>query len=432
MFVLPVLTYTQPDAAADALRWRHTHAGPGPGARRAARPRRAPPSRGAPSAAQECSAYWPAGTAAFHIERGHRRRRRPLRRRHRRRRASTARSGVELLVETARLWRSLGPPRPARAGSTSTASPGPDEYTRRGRRQRLHQPDGRSGTCAPPPTSVERYPDEARQARRRRRGGGALAGRGRRHAHPVRRASSGVHQQAEGFTRHQEWDFANTPPEQYPLLLHYPYFDLYRKQVVKQADLVLAMHWRGGRVHRRAEGAQLRLLRGAAPCGTRRCRRAPRRCWPPRWATSSWPTTTCGEAALMDLHDLQREHPRRRPHGLAGRRVARAGRRVRRDARPRRRAVLRPPALQPISRLEFSLQWRGLALRVDVRPHQTTYSLRHGGPDDVVELRHHEQRLRVTCDEPVTVPVPPAEPSGPPPEQPPGRSPLLRLPEREQ
>jgi alpha,alpha-trehalose phosphorylase len=27
-------------------------------------------------------------------------------------------------------------------------------------------------------------------------------------------------------------------------MLHFPYFDLYRKQVVKQADLVLAMHRR--------------------------------------------------------------------------------------------------------------------------------------------------------------------------------------------
>ena len=38
---------------------------------------------------------------------------------------------------------------------------------------------------------------------------------------------------------------SGTPPEQYPLLLHFPYFDLYRKQVVKQADLVLALHRRG-------------------------------------------------------------------------------------------------------------------------------------------------------------------------------------------
>ncbi len=51
----------------------------------------------------------------------------------------------------------------------------------------------------------------------------------------------GVHEQSAGFTRFQRWDFEATPPEHYPLLLHYPYFDLYRKQVVKQADVVLAM-----------------------------------------------------------------------------------------------------------------------------------------------------------------------------------------------
>ena len=54
-----------------------------------------------------------------------------------------------------------------------------------------------------------------------------------------------MHPQAEGFTEHARWDFATTRPDQYPLLLHFPYFDLYRKQVVKQADLVLAMHLRG-------------------------------------------------------------------------------------------------------------------------------------------------------------------------------------------
>jgi alpha,alpha-trehalose phosphorylase len=56
----------------------------------------------------------------------------------------------------------------------------------------------------------------------------------------------GVHSQAAGFTRHQVWDFAATAAGQYPLMLHLPYFDLYRKQVVKQADLVLAMHLSGG------------------------------------------------------------------------------------------------------------------------------------------------------------------------------------------
>ena len=57
----------------------------------------------------------------------------------------------------------------------------------------------------------------------------------------------GVHQQSAGYTRHERWDFEATAPDEYPLLLHFPYFDLYRKQVVKQADLVLAMVMAGDR-----------------------------------------------------------------------------------------------------------------------------------------------------------------------------------------
>lgn len=55
----------------------------------------------------------------------------------------------------------------------------------------------------------------------------------------------GVHPQSEGFTRHGEWNFEATAPDGYPLLLHVPYFQLYRKQLIKQADLVLALHLRG-------------------------------------------------------------------------------------------------------------------------------------------------------------------------------------------
>src|SRR4029079_11577686 len=54
-----------------------------------------------------------------------------------------------------------------------------------------------------------------------------------------------VHPQNEDFTRKAMWDFNGTPADQYPLLLNFPYFDLYRRQVVKQPDLVLAMHFRG-------------------------------------------------------------------------------------------------------------------------------------------------------------------------------------------
>jgi hypothetical protein len=55
----------------------------------------------------------------------------------------------------------------------------------------------------------------------------------------------GVHPQCEGFTQFRHWDFEATRQDQYPLLLNFPYFDLYRKQVVKQADLVMAMYVRG-------------------------------------------------------------------------------------------------------------------------------------------------------------------------------------------
>jgi trehalose/maltose hydrolase-like predicted phosphorylase len=65
-FVLPVLTYTQPSAVANVLRWRHMVL---PEARQRAAclglAGTAFPWR--TIRAQECSGYWPAGTAAFHI-----------------------------------------------------------------------------------------------------------------------------------------------------------------------------------------------------------------------------------------------------------------------------------------------------------------------------------------------------------------------------
>jgi trehalose/maltose hydrolase-like predicted phosphorylase len=60
----------------------------------------------------------------------------------------------------------------------------------------------------------------------------------------------GVHPQSDGFTLHERWDFDSTGADEYPLMLHHPYLQLYRKQVVKQADLVLAMLTCGDRFSR--------------------------------------------------------------------------------------------------------------------------------------------------------------------------------------
>ena len=50
----------------------------------------------------------------------------------------------------------------------------------------------------------------------------------------------GINPQDESFLRKEVWDFENTPIEKYPLLLHYHPLHLYRFQVIKQADVVLA------------------------------------------------------------------------------------------------------------------------------------------------------------------------------------------------
>jgi trehalose/maltose hydrolase-like predicted phosphorylase len=49
-----------------------------------------------------------------------------------------------------------------------------------------------------------------------------------------------IHPQDDSFLDRSPWDFANTPKENYPLLMHYHPLVIYRHQVCKQADLVLA------------------------------------------------------------------------------------------------------------------------------------------------------------------------------------------------
>ncbi len=51
----------------------------------------------------------------------------------------------------------------------------------------------------------------------------------------------GIHLQHDGFLDDEIWDFENTPASKYPLLLHFHPLVIYRHQVIKQADIVLAM-----------------------------------------------------------------------------------------------------------------------------------------------------------------------------------------------
>ncbi|MBN9199820.1 MAG: glycoside hydrolase family 65 protein, partial [Microbacterium chocolatum] len=55
----------------------------------------------------------------------------------------------------------------------------------------------------------------------------------------------GIHPQDHVFLEREIWDLENTPPEKRPLLLHFHPLVIYRYQVLKQADVVLALFLQG-------------------------------------------------------------------------------------------------------------------------------------------------------------------------------------------
>jgi alpha,alpha-trehalose phosphorylase len=239
ILVLPMLTHTMPQAAGDALRWRHSTLDKGK--RRA----RELGHRGAMFPwrtinGDECSGYWPAGTAAVHVSAD-------IAYATAQYIAATADEqfeydcGVELLVETARLCASLGH-RDSSGRFRIEGVTGPDEYSALA--------DNNLFTNL---MAQQNLRDAADACERRVQVAGRLGVNADETAYwrdcandmmvPYNDAL-GVHEQAENFTRQAVWDFAATPSADYPLLLHYPYFELYRKQVVKQADVTLAMYLR--------------------------------------------------------------------------------------------------------------------------------------------------------------------------------------------
>ncbi|GAB3499043.1 glycoside hydrolase family 65 protein [Amycolatopsis cihanbeyliensis] len=418
-FVLPVLTYTMPGAARDALLWRHSTIDKARararqlGLRGAAFPWRS--INGA-----ECSAYWPAGTAAFHVG------------------AAIAEAtvrylaasgdtefdeqhGTELLLETARLWLSLGH-HDQHDGFRIDGVTGPDEYsavtdnnvyTNLMARRNLREA---AAAC-------ERNPDVA-----------AMFGVDATEIGDWRAAADamtmpydellGVHPQSEGFTQHAVWDFASTPAANYPLLLHYPYFDLYRKQVVKQADLVLAMHLCGDaftaeqKARNFAYYEAVTVRDSSLSAGTQAVLAA-------EVGNLDLAYDYLGEAALTDLHDLH-NNVRNGLHmaSLAGAWTAMvAGFGGMRDHGGRLSFAPRLPG--ELNRIAFRMCFRDSRFEVEIHPGETRYRLLSGSP---LRLTHHGSAFELGT-EPVHLPIPRL--TAPPwPEHPAGRAPIRRHPER--
>jgi alpha,alpha-trehalose phosphorylase len=230
-----------------------------------------------------------------------------------------------------------------------------------------------------------------------------------------------VHSQSEGFTQHQRWDFEGTDADHYPLLLHFPYFDLYRKQVIKQADLVLAMHWRGDAFsdeekQRNFDYYEMLTVRDSSLSACTQAVIAA------EVGHLQLAYDYFGEAALIDLDDLE-HNTRDGLHiaSLAGTWiVAVAGFGGMRDHEG---SLTFKPRLPPeLTRLAFRLCFRDRRLRVEVEPGQATYSLHEGDP---LEITHHGEQITVAMDAPVTLPIV-AIPARDAPSQPSGRAPARR------
>ncbi|HZC72588.1 MAG TPA: glycosyl hydrolase family 65 protein [Jatrophihabitans sp.] len=388
-FVLPLLTATAPKAAADALRWRHStmdlakQRAATLGLSGAAFPWRT--IRG-----QECSAYWPAGTAAVHLNADIA--------------VAAARHiwwtgdevferecGLRLLVETARLWMSLG-----YEGDDGhfhiDGVTGPDEYSALADDNTFTNLMAARNLRAAAEVA-DRWPDHtdvtADELKAWRRAAERIA-------LPYNERLR-IHEQSRGFTERERWDFERSARDnEYPLLLHAHYFDLYKRQVIKQADLMLAMHWCGEAF---TPEEKARAFAYYEPLTVRdsslsACTQA---VMAAEVGHLELAAEYLAEAALMDLHDLQ-HNARNGLHiaSLAGSWLALvAGFGGMRDSDDH--LQFRPQLPPGWQLLRFAVRPRRARLHVEITPGRVSYLLegeeplqithRSGGRSDELTLR---------------------------------------------
>jgi alpha,alpha-trehalose phosphorylase len=250
IYVLPFLCYTSPRIAENLLRFRYQML---PQARARARELG---HRGAAFpwrtiSGEEASPYYAAGTAQYHINADIMYALRKYV--HATGDESFLRDcGAEMLVETARLWLDLGFYSAAKGGKFCINSvTGPDEYNtvvnnnaftnlmaRENLRyaaqtvESLRTTDPDSYGALVHKTALD--PSEARAW--------MLAAKSMYVPYDEKLK---IIAQDDSFLDKEPWDFQNTPDDRYPLLLFNHPLNIYRKQVIKQADVVLAMFLHG-------------------------------------------------------------------------------------------------------------------------------------------------------------------------------------------
>ena len=251
IYVLPFLTYTSPKIARNLLTFRYKML---PLARARAKQLG---HRGAlfpwrTISGEEASAYYAAGTAEYHINAD-------IMYAIRKYVQATGdeqfleRCGAEMLVETARLWLDLGFYSDAKGGKFCiNAVTGPDEYNTVVNNNAYTNLMARENL---------RYAAQTVESLRAARPDAydALVHETELEESELdawKRAADSMYvpydeklkiiPQDDDFLDREPWDFQNTPLDRYPLLLFYHPLNIYRKRVIKQADVVLAMFLLGG------------------------------------------------------------------------------------------------------------------------------------------------------------------------------------------
>ncbi|MEC0139841.1 glycosyl hydrolase family 65 protein [Paenibacillus macerans] len=243
IYMFPVFLLTRPDIARQLLLYRYSKLDDA-----RARARQMGHKQGAlfpwrTIAGTECSSFFPSGTAQYHIS------------------ADIAYSyiqyylaaqdkdfllnyGAEMLIETARLWAGIG--HYYQGAFHIDEVTGPDEYTCCVNNNYYtnvmakHNLKWAAKSCA----ILQDYDPAAYRGLCERLGvtETEIAAWDKAAAAMLLPydASLGINPQDDTFLRKAVWDFENTPKENYPLLLHYHPLTIYRYQVCKQADTVLA------------------------------------------------------------------------------------------------------------------------------------------------------------------------------------------------
>ncbi len=415
MYLLQVLTYASPRAVRQALMWRHSTLDI---ARARARELRlggaAFPWRTIHG--EECSGYWPAGTAGFHVNAD-------IADAVRRYVAATgdtefeAGPGLDLLVETARLWKSLGHFN-GQGHFRIDGVTGPDEYSALA--------DNNVFTNLMAARNLNVAADAATRHPAAADGLGVTdaeitSWRAAADAMSIPYDQNlGVTQQSEGFTRYRRWDFDATREQEYPLLLHFPYYLLYSSQVVKQADVVFALYvcsecFTDEQKRRDFDYYESITVRDSSLSASIQAIVAA------EVGHLDLAYEYLRETAFVDLWDLAgNTDDGLHLAALAGASLAAVagfgGMRDHGDT-----LAFAPRLPDAITRMSFGLVFRGRLLRIRFDASETCYELRDGEP---IELIHHGERFEL--GEEIRSFPNPAPPKVPPVAPPPGREPGRR------